>query len=48
MPSMLKNHFREIEIRIVCETAWHKNSPVVTIIKNIVKELESEKDQDFS
>ena len=34
MPRVLNNHFREIEVKIVSETAWHKGSPVVDIIRS--------------
>lgn len=37
MPSMLKNHFREIEIRVVSEIAWGSGSPVVNLIKALVE-----------
>ena len=37
MPSMLKNHFREIEIRVVSEIAWASGSPVVNLIKALVE-----------
>ena len=33
MPRVLTNHFREIEIKIVSEIAWQKDSPVLDIIK---------------
>lgn len=41
MPSMLKNHFREIEISIVSEIAWSSGSPVVTLIKALVLKQKS-------
>lgn len=37
MPRVLNNHFREIEVRIVSETAWQSGSPVVEIIKELSK-----------
>jgi retinoblastoma-associated protein len=35
MPRVLINHFREIEVRIVSQTAWQNGSPVVEIIKDL-------------
>lgn len=35
MPKVLINHFREIEIKIVSETAWQSGSPVVEMIKDL-------------
>jgi hypothetical protein len=40
MPRNLMNHFREIEIKIVSEIAWQNGSPVVDIIKNLIKNQE--------
>jgi len=40
MPRNLMNHFREIEIKIVSEIAWQNGSPVVEIIKNLIKNQE--------
>jgi hypothetical protein len=37
MPRVLINHFREIEVKIVSETAWMSGSPVVEIIKDMAK-----------
>ena len=37
MPKNLLNHFKEIEQKIVTETAWHIGSPVVEIIQQIVR-----------
>ena len=42
MPSMLSNHFREIEIRIVSEYAWQNDSPVVQIVKNLVEKQKNQ------
>ena len=33
MPKNLLNHFKEIELKIVTESAWQNGSPVVDIIK---------------
>jgi hypothetical protein len=33
-------HFREIEVKIVSEIAWQNGSPVVEIIKNLIKNQE--------
>ena len=33
MPRVLNHHFREIEVRIVSESAWHQSSSVVEIVK---------------
>ena len=33
MPSKINNHFREIEIRIVCQLAWKRGSSVVKILE---------------
>jgi hypothetical protein len=44
MPKNLLNHFKEIEQKIVTETAWQNGSPVVEIIKQLVKhQTDSEK-----
>jgi len=40
MPRILIGHFREIELKIVTESAWLTGSPVVEIIKNIIKSQE--------
>jgi hypothetical protein len=38
MPKALNSHFRETEIKIVSEAAWTNGSPVVEIIKDMLKE----------
>jgi hypothetical protein len=35
MPRALITHFREIEVKIVSETAWTTGSPVLSIIKEL-------------
>jgi hypothetical protein len=42
MPSPLKKHFREIEIKIISYLGWQKNSGIHEIIKEIIsKETQS-------
>jgi len=36
MPCMLKNHFREIEAKIVSEIAWQKGSPIVDVVQQMI------------
>lgn len=38
MPRVLNSHFREIEVKIVSETAWQSGSPVVEIIKEMTRQ----------
>jgi len=37
MPRNLSSHFREIEVKIVTESAWTNGSPVVEIIKELCR-----------
>jgi hypothetical protein len=37
MPRTLNMHFREMEIRIVSETAWTYGSPIVEVIQQVQK-----------
>ena len=38
MPSSLKRHFRSIEVSILSYLGWKKESPVLQIIEQIIKE----------
>lgn len=45
MPKNLNDHFRQIEAKIVSETAWSTGSSVVQIIRNIFKEQKEQLSQ---
>lgn len=38
MPTPLKRHFRDIEMKIVQELGWKENSPVVEYIDKTLRE----------
>ena len=38
MPGKMNCHFREIEIRIVCELAWKRGSSVVKVLDYMKKQ----------
>lgn len=38
MPSAIKTHFRDLEIRIVKEYAWEPNSPVISVVKKLCRQ----------
>lgn len=37
MPSVLKRHFRDIELKIVSQLGWKKGSPLINIISDLEK-----------
>lgn len=41
MPRNLNNHFREIEVKIVTETAWTPGSPVLDIVRELCRSHDS-------
>ncbi len=40
MPRLLLNYFRDLEVKIVSEIAWQNGSPVVEVIKTLIKNQE--------
>ena len=44
MPAKMNCHFREIEIRIVCELAWKRGSSVVKVLDYMKKQANQQMD----
>lgn len=42
MPTPLKRHFRDIEVKIVSQLGWESDSPVIKIISKMLEDMKEE------